>query len=199
MPIQSLREPLHGQRDIIKLDNPLQLDSPPPAVCRAIKASIASSRMVFPADGSVKMLEFWKPVLVDEGPELTVIEGYLSSLEAYLASATRWELLGRLLALMSHFRLDPHPPEVEARIADDWAEDLGSFPMWAVEEAARRWRRTKRFRPQICEMVDLCETICADRFQERDRLRSIVNASRINRNPLLRRVEAIAKMSIKRM
>lgn len=199
MPIQSLREPLHDHRDIIKLDMSLELDSPPQAVCRVIKASIASSRMVFPADGSVKILEFWKPVLVEEGPELTEIEDYLSSLEAYLVSAPRWELLGRLFALMSHFRSDPHPPEVEARIADDWAEDLGSFPMWVVEEAARRWRRTKRFRPQICEMVDLCETICADRIQERDRLRSIVNASRVNRNPLVRRIEAIAKMSIKRM
>ncbi|NPD69843.1 hypothetical protein HN018_22115 (plasmid) [Lichenicola cladoniae] len=199
MSIQSLREPSRYQHGIVDFNGLLEEGLPPPAVQRAIKTGVASSRMVFPADGSVKMLEFWKPVPVEEGSELTEIETYLSSLEAHLAPATRWDLLGRLLALMSHFRSDPHPPEVEARIADDWAEDLGSFPMWAVEEAARRWRRTKRFRPQICEMVDLCEIICADRVQERDRLRSVVDVSRAVRNPLITRVQAIARMSIKKL
>lgn len=110
--------------------------------------------------------------------ELAEIEAHLAALENYLALAGRGELLGRVLALLSHYRMDPHPADIEQRIADDWADDLGAYPMWAVEAAARHWRRTRRFRPQICEMIELCEEVAREAMIERDRLREVVGCSR---------------------
>jgi hypothetical protein len=82
---------------------------------------------------------------------------------------------------------------VELRIADDWAEDLGRFPMWAVEEAARRWRRTRKFKPQICEMIALCEEAAGEAIAERDRLRRALDRGRADANPLSRRAAGIAR------
>ena len=73
-------------------------------------------------------------------------------------------------------------------MADDWAEDLGDYPAWVVEAAARQWRRTKRFKPQICEMIALCEAECGEKRIHRDRLRAMVDAARRSFSPHGRRL-----------
>jgi hypothetical protein len=143
------------------------------AVQSVLKAGVKSSRMVFPEHGPSRCVEVWEVPSVSGSLRLEVSR-YLQELETWLRPADRGELLARILALLSHYRLDPQPPAVEARIADDWAEDLGAFPMWAVDEAARGWRRTKKFKPQISEMVDLCEVAVGDAWNERFRLRLVM-------------------------
>ena len=149
----------------------------PASATRALQQGIVSSRMVFPDTGPHRTMEVWRAHPVDDRHELQEIENWLAVLEQRTQPAERGALLARILALLSHYRPTPNAPEVEAYIADDWAEDLGSFPMWAVEAAARNWRRTKRFRPQICEIFDLCREEASDMLKERDRLRSIVDLS----------------------
>jgi hypothetical protein len=69
----------------------------------------------------------------------------MALLDEALRPADRGPLLARVLTLLSHYRdQNPLPPEVERTIAGDWADDLGEFPSWAIEEACRRWRRDKK-------------------------------------------------------
>ena len=46
--------------------------------------------------------------------------------------------------------------------------------MWAIDEAARWWRRNRKFRPAICEIRQMCEAAVRDEITLRDRLRAIV-------------------------
>lgn len=58
----------------------------------------------------------------------------------------------------------------------DWADDLGEFPAWAIDHAARIWRRTRKWRPSIAEIRSLCEDACASERALADRLRAVVQA-----------------------
>ncbi len=147
----------------------------------------------------MRTCERWVAPVIEERSELANVEDHLAALESYLAPASRGELLSRVLALLSHYRMEVHAADVEQRIADDWAEDLGAFPMWAVEEAARRWRRTRRFRPQISEMIELCNEAARDMMVERDRLRDVVGRSRRVTQPGVRVVAGLAAGVLRRI
>lgn len=97
--------------------------------------------------------------------------------DTILAPAEPDHLLGRVLALLSHFPAKGLTPDVEQLVAMDWVEDLGEFPAWAIDDAARAWRRTKKWRPSIAEMRALCEEACAKERVMGQRLRRIVQAS----------------------
>jgi hypothetical protein len=114
-----------------------------------------------------------------------------------MAPAPRAELMSRVLVLHAHYRSTIQADAVEQGIADDWAEDLAAYPMWAVEEAARIWRRTKKFKPQISEMIELCEAATVTLKLERDRLQSIVDATMRERNPLATRIDDLASGLLK--
>jgi len=90
-----------------------------------------------------------------------------------LAPAEPDRLLGRVLALLSHYPAKGLTPDVEQLVAMDWVEDLGEFPVWAIDAAARAWRRTKKWRPSIAEMRALCEEACAQERVMAQRLRQI--------------------------
>ncbi|WP_188260501.1 hypothetical protein [Azospirillum tabaci] len=93
-----------------------------------------------------------------------------------LAPASPDHLLARVLALLSHYPAKGTAPEVEHLVALDWAEDLGEFPAWAVDAAARTWRRTQKWRPSIAEMRALCEEACAPEWALARRLSVIAAA-----------------------
>ena len=155
-----------------KSDASLSLPPMSPALLAAVEP--AKSRLVFPEGGGYRQVEKWEARDLDQATTREA-QTYLVGLEAALTPAERGRLLARVLALLSHYRSDPHPSMVEQAIADDWAEDLGCFPMWAVEVAAKQWRTTKKFKPTICEMVDLCDHAVRDSLQIRDRLRRLVD------------------------
>ena len=144
----------------------------PPAVRAALQP--VTSRLLFPESGGYRQVEKWEARALE--PSIAQeVRIYLAGLEVALKPAERGRLLARVLALLSHYKIDPHPSMVEQAIADDWAEDLGVFPMWVVEAAAKQWRTTKRFKPTICEMVDICSAALQDSLQVRDRLRQLVD------------------------
>ena len=105
--------------------------------------------------------------------------------------------MARALVLLSHYRPSGNVEEVEQGVADDWAEDLGGYPLWVINEAARRWRQTKKFKPQICEILEICEQACGDSVRERERLQAIVDVMVAARNPLVGRTHAIARTMLK--
>jgi hypothetical protein len=105
--------------------------------------------------------EEWRPPPVRPG-DVPDLRCQAALLDEVLAPAPRDALLKRVLVLLAHYRADPLPPDIEAAIAEDWADDLGEFPLWAVEEACRRWRRDARkgrFRPYTSDIRALCESI----------------------------------------
>jgi hypothetical protein len=139
---------------------------------------------------SYYVVERWRPVPMNQ-PQAYAAREYLHLVETVMEPMDKGLLLTRILALLSHYRPDPNPPEVEYAIAQDWAEDLGEFPGWVVEEAARQWRRTKKFKPQICEMREACERIAARERTLLDRLRRLVDADEAYRDPARRRASKV--------
>jgi hypothetical protein len=93
--------------------------------------------------------------------EAAAVAADLAETRALLIPADRSWLLSRILTLLSHYRQDALPPALEAAVAEDWAEDLDEFPAWAIAEATRTWRRTRKFKPTIAEMRQLCSDLVA--------------------------------------
>lgn len=177
------------------------LDIPPscPLVAAVLERGVTDRFYLFPENNAARRMERWcVPTLASEG-ERRAVRTRLAILEQALAPAGRGELLARVLALLSHYRIDAHPAAVEMRIADDWAEDLFPFPMWAVEAAARTWRRTRKFKPQICEVLELCQSAVGQLALERARLQQIADRAEAVRNPLALELEALASQVARRL
>lgn len=154
----------------------VELPAPPPAVEPLLAPARVRGR--YNEFGEfLELIEEWKPPKVP-AEKLPEVEQYLEAVEAALAPAEKGALLGRILTLLSHYRLDHQPPAIERAIAEDWAEDLGEFPQCVVDAAARWWRRNKKWRPTICEIRQLCEAEARGAFAIRDRLRRMVRNSR---------------------
>ncbi len=169
------------------------------AVARALSSGVRSVRYLHPDNGPSRRVEEWRAPAVSDPAVLAQVEAHLAALDQALAPSHTGPLLTRVLALLSHYRSEPNPPAVETMVAEDWAEDLKEFPIWAVAEAARWWRRNRRFRPQICEIRKLCEEAVGDAPLVRDRLRAILERSERARNPLAERVAALASATFQRV
>jgi hypothetical protein len=177
-----------------------EMPKPSEAVARLLCAGITSSRFIYPEGApAYQKTEEWTPPPVLNEDLMREVEQLLAELERVLEPAEAGPLLTRVLTLLSHYRSEPNPPAVETMMAEDWAEDLGGFPLWAVAQASRWWRRNRRFRPQICEMRKLCEEAVGDAHTLRDRLRAIVTRGHRDRNPLAERMAAIAASSFGRI
>ncbi len=175
------------------------IPKPSEAVARALHAGVRSIRYLHPDNGPSRRVEDWRAPAISDAAVLAQVEALLAALDRALAPSPTGLLLTRVLALLSHYRSEPNPPAVETMVAEDWAEDLCEFPIWAVVEAARRWRRTHRFRLQICEIRKLCEEAVGDAPLVRDRLRAILERSERARNPLAERMAAVAGATFQRV
>ncbi len=131
----------------------------------------------FSDDGFAGLAEIWTPPEGVTPRHAALARQALEELEAdILAPAAPNHLLGRILALLSHYPAKATSPEVEQLLAMDWADDLGEFPAWAIDQAARSWRRSRKWRPSIAEMRALCEDACASERALADRLRAVARA-----------------------
>jgi hypothetical protein len=160
------------------------------AVTRLLKEGVQSTRLLFPENRPTRGVETWLPPRVTDLRMLEEVRDRLRNLTIALDPAPPGDLLSRIMVLLAHYRVPEHSKATEYGTALDWADDLADYPMWAIEDAARKWRRTKKFRPQICEMIELCEDACGKLKTERRRLVSVIDASELASNPVRR--EAIA-------
>jgi hypothetical protein len=169
----------------------VKLDQQTPAVGRAsnalrpvgpeVAALVAptSSTSKFSEDGSfLGLREQWTAPASVPARVLPDLHHQAALLEAVLLPADRGHLLARILALLSHYReRDPLPPAVEQAIAEDWADDLGEYPAWAVEEACRAWRRDPkryRFKPLPNDIRLICEEIIEPQAVLKRRVRKLI-------------------------
>jgi hypothetical protein len=157
-------------------------------VITALEAGVVARHTLFPESGPPVTEETWQPIAIRDPNLLAEVNERLAQIESATQPAPRGELVSRVLVLLSHYRSDPQPPEIQSAIADDWAEDLGSYPLWVVNEAARQWRQTKVFKPQPSEMIKLCQRASAAILKERYRLKATIEASHMIANPLTRDV-----------
>lgn len=151
------------------------------ALPEAVREVLATGRLErrprFGENGFERLEEIWFPPTVVSARQAAMAQRVLNDLEGFvLAPAEPDRLLGRVIALLSHFPAKGLTPDIEQLVAMDWAEDLGEFPAWAVDAAARTWRRTRKWRPSIAEMRALCEEACASERAMAHRLRQIVRA-----------------------
>jgi hypothetical protein len=153
-------------------------------VTTALEAGSVSRRMLFPENGPPLTEETWTPIPIRDPNLLEEVIERLAQVESATQPAPRGELASRVIILLSHYRSDPQPPEIQSAIADDWAEDLGPYPLWVINEAARQWRQTKVFKPQPSEMIRLCQRVSAAILKERYRLRATIEASEAVANPI---------------
>ena len=131
----------------------------------------------FTENGFSDVVEDWTPPAGVTPRHAALARRALAEIDdGILAPAPANHLLGRVLALLSHFPAKATTPEVEQLLAMDWADDLGEFPAWAIDQAARVWRRTRKWRPSIAEIRALCEEACAAERALAERLRVIALA-----------------------
>lgn len=119
-------------------------------------------------------IEQWHPPAITT-EQARQVEEDIQRLEQTLQPPEKAPLLTRVLALLSHYRAEANPPQVERLMAEDWAEDLQDYPMEAIEHAARWWRRNKKFRPAICEIRELCEEFVREERVALERMRMTLN------------------------
>lgn len=151
----------------------------PEALQSVLTGEITQRACFDDADGFVGMWEKWSPPTIVEPANADAATTALAVIEReILVPVDPGWLLGRLLALFAHCppRSVPLDPAVERMVAGDWAEDLGEYPQWAVDQAVRIWRRTKKWRPTIMEMRALCDEAIATERTLAERLRQIAAA-----------------------
>jgi hypothetical protein len=151
------------------------------ALPEALQAALAQGRVarrsLFSETGFQDVEEDWSPPAAVTPAQAGLARRALENLRRdVLAPAPPERLLARVLALLSHFPMKGLSAEVEQMVALDWAEDLGEFPIWAVDQAARVWRRTRKWRPSIAEMRDLCRDACREERRLAERLRLLAAA-----------------------
>lgn len=150
----------------------------PEPLREALAAGRFEHRPRFGDNGFDGLSEIWSPPAAVTARQAALAQRALADLEgSVLAPAEPDRLLGRILALLSHFPAKGLTPEVEQLVAMDWVEDLGEFPGWAIDQAARSWRRTRKWRPSIAEMRALCEEACAKERQLAECLRKLSDAA----------------------
>ncbi|NUB23560.1 hypothetical protein [Azospirillum brasilense] len=150
----------------------------PGALREILAAGTLGHRPRFGENGFEGLQENWLPPAGVSARQVAMAQRVLADLrDSILAPAEPDHLLGRVLALLSHFPAKGLTPDVEQLVAMDWVEDLGEFPAWAIDDAARAWRRTRKWRPSIAEMRALCEESCAKERVLAQRLRQIVQTS----------------------
>lgn len=175
-----------------------EIPAMPQLVEAVIRRGLLERRFLFPEKGPSRVFERWQAPAVRKG-EIEAVEQYLVAIDLVLEPAERGELLARILALLSHYPGRDHKPQVETNIAEDWAEDLEGYPIWAVNAAARQWRRTKVWAPRICEIRDLCDFEVGQHLVIKERLQDIVRRAQAGANPLIGKLAAMASSTLGRM
>ncbi|WP_042703309.1 hypothetical protein [Azospirillum sp. B506] len=150
----------------------------PPPLQELLAQGRTDRRPRFGEDGFDGMIEQWFPPSGVTPAQAALARQTLEELSAsVLAPADSDRLLGRILTLLSHFPVKGVSPEVERMMALDWADDLGEYPAWVIDAAARSWRRSRKWRPSIAEMRALCEDLCAPERALADRLQALADTA----------------------
>lgn len=77
---------------------------------------------------------------------------------AYLEPGPQDEISALLTRLRAHYFVSAMSKALAKAIADDWADDLGRYPLWAVKAACDRYRRGEPVRtPKPANIIAFAE------------------------------------------
>jgi hypothetical protein len=133
----------------------------PPALRRVLAFAIEAQAVAVEAGGGVRIVERpdWTPPSLDDETRGSA-ESWRRRLDRHLVPADPERLgfaVGRLLAHRWRGRAEELSEGAQQAILTDWIDDLGEFPLWAVDEAMRTYRRTEEWAPTIAAIRRLCE------------------------------------------
>lgn len=149
-----------------------------PCLPVSVKPLVADQpgRVIFGEDGQFDTVDAeWQLPAVVTDEQRQDARRALAEYERHLAPAPVEHIGGRVLGALAHHYVPNMPSKVSAIVADDWLEDLGEFPAWAVDEAFKRWRRMEERKPTIAGIRDLCHRIVRKDRQTVERLRKIAD------------------------
>jgi len=119
--------------------------------------------------------ELWEPKAVSQ-TDVPDLRRQLEMIEVAMQPGEPGAVLGRIHALLAHYRGAELPEAVERAIAADWLDDIAEFPASVVAEACRRHRRgpKMRFRPLPGEIRESCIEILGRLPVVAGRLRKLI-------------------------
>lgn len=81
----------------------------------------------------------------------------------------KWHV-GKLLNHWSDRKSDGEKDEIIV----DWCADLGEFSETHIAQACREWRKTQKWKPQVAEIVAICERLFQRDIESRRRIRILL-------------------------
>ena len=99
--------------------------------------------------------------------ERETLVSLLPAYRAYLEPGPRAEISALLTRLRAHYFVPDVPDALAQALADDWADDMALFPLWAVKAACDRYRRSEASRaPRPADIISFCKEEIQDEHQE---------------------------------
>jgi hypothetical protein len=164
---------------VLQFRDPSSPPALPESVLRLVRPRTVGGR--FSEDGRTFLgcVEEWRvPAVVAE--DIPSVRIALGEIDRFLEPGGPGENLSLVYRLLIRYPDKRDLSERDQRLdAEDWAEDVEDYPAWAVREACRTWRRTRKWRPQSCEIIELCEGLVEPHRRIRERL-SMIMMSRFN-------------------
>lgn len=71
------------------------------------------------------------------------------------------DIFNILTMLSIHYPQAGHSIDRLRILAQDWTDDLGSYPTGIIKQAAVIYRQRNKFFPCVADMLELCQTIYA--------------------------------------
>lgn len=75
--------------------------------------------------------------------------------------------------LLNHWS-DRKSNDEKDEIIVDWCNDLGEFSETHIAQACREWRKTQKWKPQVAEIVAICERLFQRDIEMRRRIRILL-------------------------
>lgn len=99
--------------------------------------------------------------------ETETLTSLLPAYRMYLEPGRRDEISGLLTKLRAVYFVPDMSEGLAKAIADDWADDLGVYPVWLVKEACNHYRRTEQTKiPKPANIIALCKEQIENEVQE---------------------------------
>lgn len=144
-------------------------------------------------------IETFHPPAVVTAAEAAEARQALVAYDRHLAPAPTARVIGRVTVALAHWYVPDMPHVLAKGLMADWANDLGEFPEWAIEEAFAKWRRANSEKPRIADIRDLCQRAIRKAAHERHRLRAIIRVAEAPAKPQADRAGGVVRSAVRRM
>lgn len=116
--------------------------------------------------------------------ETGTLKSLLPAYRTYLEPGPREEISGLLTRLRAIYFVPEMSTALANAGADDWADDLGRFPLWAVKAACDRYRQNEGTKtPKPANIIAFCEEEIEEEQREIYQIELALSASPLEPEP----------------